>query len=90
MATQNGSSCEHTNFVLKLICMCLLAYPNAAEVTLIPSLNAMKYMGIKHQSNWKVPKTSEWKKKTILNEYNTFFAKIDCSALPFCTENLEI
>ena len=70
--------------------MCLLAEPNAAEVKLITSLNAMKSAGIKHRSNWRVPKTSIWKKKTNMNKYDAFFAKINCSALPFCTKNLEI
>ena len=66
--------------------MCLLAEPNAADVKLITSLKAIKSVGIKHRSNWRVPKTSLWKKKTILNEYDAFFAKINCRALPFCTE----
>ena len=70
--------------------MCLLAEPNAAEVKLITSLKAIKSVGIKHRSNWRVPKTSLWKKKTILNEYDAFFAKINCRELPFSTENLEI
>ena len=90
MATQNGNSCEHTNFDLNLVRMCLFAKPNAAEVKLITSLNAMKSVGIKHRSTWRVPKTSVWKKKTIRNECDTFFAKINSSALPFYTENLEI
>ena len=81
MATKNGNSYEHTNFVLNLLHMRWLADPNTAEFKLIPNLNAMKSV-IKHQNNWK--------KKTILNEYNLFFTKINCSALPFCTENLEI
>ena len=33
---------------------------------------------------------SVWKKKIILNEYDAFFAKINCSALSFCREILEI
>ena len=70
--------------------MHLLANPNAAEVKLIPSLNALKSVGIKQQSNWRGPKMPVWKKKTILNKYDAFFAKINCSALPFCTENLAI
>ena len=70
--------------------MHLLPDPNAAEVTLISSLNTMKSVGIKHQSNWRVPKTSVWKKKAILNEYDAFFTKINYSVLPFCTENMEI
>ena len=55
-----------------------------------PSLHAIKTVGIKHQNNWRVPTTSVWKKKTILNKYNTFFSKINCSALAFCRENLKI
>ena len=58
------------------MCKRLPAGPNAAEVKLNPSLNAMK--------------TSVWKKKTVLNKYDAFFAKINYSALPFYTENLEI
>ena len=77
MATQNGNSCEHANFVLNLMHMGLIADPNAAEVKLNPSLNAMKSVGIKHQSKWRVLKMSIWKKKTILNEYHAFFAKIN-------------
>ena len=56
--------------------MRLLANPNTAEVKLIPSLNAMKSVGIKHRSNWRVPTTSVWKKKTIMNKYDVFFKKI--------------
>ena len=48
MAKQNGNSCEDTNFVLNLMHMRLLANPNAAEVKLIPSLNAMKSVEIKY------------------------------------------
>ena len=48
--------------------MRLLADPSAAEVKLIPSLNAIKPVGIKHRSNSREPKTSVWKKKRILNE----------------------
>ena len=65
------------NFALNLMCMGLLDDPNAAEVKLIPSLNEIKSTGIKHRSNWRVPKTSVQKKKTILNKYNAFFAKIN-------------
>ena len=77
MATQNGSSCEHTNFVPNLVRIRWLPDSNAAEVELIPSLNTMKSVGIKHRSNWRVPKTSVWKKKAILNEYDAFFAQIN-------------
>ena len=46
MAQQNGKSCEHiTIFFLNLLHMDLLADQNAAEVKLIPSLNAMKSVG---------------------------------------------
>ena len=67
MATQNGNPYGHTNFVRNLKRMCLLANSIAAEVRLIPSLNAVKSVGIKHRSYWRVPKTSVWKKKTVLN-----------------------
>ena len=46
------------NFALNLMRMGLLDDPNAAEVNLIPSLNEIKSTGIKHRSNWRVPKTS--------------------------------
>ena len=42
--------------------MRLLEDPNVAEVKLIPILNAMKSVGIKYRSNWRVPKMSAWKK----------------------------
>ena len=46
MAKQNDKSCEHiTIIILNLLHMYLLADPNAAEVKLIPSLNAMKSVG---------------------------------------------
>ena len=67
-----------------------LADPNATEVILIPSLNVIKSVGIKHQSNWRGPRGSVWKKRRIINEYDAFFTKINWSALSFCTENLEI
>ena len=43
--------------------MGLLAEPNDGEVILIPSLNAIKSLGIKHRSNWRGPKSSVWKNK---------------------------
>ena len=74
---QNGNSNEHMNFILNLMHMRLLADPNAAEVKLMSSLNAMKSVGVKHRSNWRVPKTSVWKKETLLNECDAFFEKIN-------------
>ena len=87
---QNGNSNEHTNFILNLMHMHLLADPNAAEVKLMSSLNAMKSVGVKHRSNWRVPKTSVWKKETLLNVMPFSQKLINYGVLHFSTENLEI
>ena len=55
--------------------MHLLAEPNATEVKLIPSLNAMKSVVIKHQSNWRVPKTYG-KRKQFCTNMIPFFVKL--------------
>ena len=62
--------------------MRLLANPNTAEVKLIPSLNAMKSVGIKHRSNWRVPKKHLYgKRKQFRTTMMPFSQKlIQCTA----------